>query len=145
MVADLHDTAAARLRNVGQRYTPNRRVIVELLSDAASPRTIPELLADGRNAVPQSSAYRNLAVLEQAGVVRRLFTSGEFASFELAEDLTAHHHHLVCSACGRVEDFTAPSALERSLGRVASEVNGTTGFVADHHRLDLVGTCASCA
>lgn len=144
MTVDLHETAAGRLRAVGQRYTSSRRAIVTLLSEAGAPQSIPALLA-GDRPLPQSSAYRNLTVLEQAGVVRRLSTLSEFASFELAEDLTAHHHHLVCSACGRVEDFTAPSSLERSLGRVAALVNGDTGFVADHHRLDLVGTCAACA
>ena len=36
-------------------------------------------VVSGRSAPPQSSAYRNLAVLEQAGVVRRVITEGEFA------------------------------------------------------------------
>ena len=36
--------------------------------------------------MPQSSAYRNLAVLEQAGVIRRVITDDDFARFELDED-----------------------------------------------------------
>jgi Fe2+ or Zn2+ uptake regulation protein len=95
--------------------------------------------------LPQSSAYRNLAVLEQAGTVHRVVTSADFARYELAEDLTEHHHHLICSSCGQVEDFTAPPALERSLHRAVSAMEGETGFSALHHRLDLIGTCRSCA
>jgi Fur family transcriptional regulator, ferric uptake regulator len=142
-VADVHDTAASRLRAVSQRYTSGRRAVVDVLADARAPLTIPDVLAEGRR-IPQSSAYRSLAVLEQAGVVRRILTSGDFARYELAEDLTEHHHHLICSTCGGVEDFTAPPALERSLHRAVRDVEGATGFAAAHHRLDLVGTCSVC-
>lgn len=142
--ADVHDTAAERLRAVGQRFTASRRAVIEVLVVAGSPLTIPEVLHASPH-LPQSSVYRNLAVLEQAGVVRRLLTSGDFARYELAEDLTEHHHHLVCSACGRVEDFTAPTELERRLDDAMGAVHEATGFAAEHHRLDLLGTCARCA
>lgn len=139
----MHTEVAQRLRRLGQRYTAGRRTIVELLDDGAHPRTIPEILAAGRG-LAQSSAYRNLAVLEQAGVVHRLVTNTEFARYELAEDLTSHHHHLICSTCGGVEDFTAPTGLERSLGKAMAEVTEATGFSPEHHRLDLIGTCSTC-
>jgi Fur family transcriptional regulator, ferric uptake regulator len=76
--------------------------------------------------------------------VRRILTSGDFARYELAEDLTEHHHHLICSACGGVEEFTAPPELEKSLRHAVRDVEGATGFTAAHHRLDLVGTCTAC-
>ena len=98
-MADVHDTAARRLHAVGQRYTTGRQAVVDVLAAARAPLTIPEVVAGGRP-IPQSSAYRNLAVLEEARVVRRILTSGDFARYELAEDLTEHHHHLICSACG---------------------------------------------
>jgi Fe2+ or Zn2+ uptake regulation protein len=63
--------------------------------------------------MPQSSVYRNLSVLEQVGAVRRVITEEGIARYELAEDLTTHHHHLVCRVCGAVEDVTMPSSLER--------------------------------
>ena len=144
MASELHETAAARLRRVGQRYTPNRRSLVGILAQAGQPVAIPDVLAADRS-LAQSSAYRNLATLMQAGVVRRVVTSDEFARFELAEDLTEHHHHLVCSACGLVEDFTAPAGFERSLHRTVSKVSDATGFSVDTHRLDLIGTCTRCS
>lgn len=144
MPAELHETVAGRLRSVGQRYTTGRRALVELLAGSGQPLTIPEVVAGGPDRVPQSSAYRNLAVLEQAGVVHRIVTSGDFARYELAEDLTEHHHHLICSSCGGVEDFTAPPALERTLHKVMADA-GDTGFTAESHRLDLIGTCADCS
>src|SRR5205823_4955542 len=115
-MGDLHATATMRLRADGQRYTTGRRAIVEVLERAERPLSIPQLI-QGRDDLAQSSAYRNLAVLEQAGVVRRIVTNDEFARYELAEDLTEHHHHLICSACGAVDDFTVSPQLEADLER----------------------------
>ena len=108
---DLHATVESSLRSVGQRYTPKRRALVTLLERADKPLSMSDLLA-GKTGLPQSSIYRNLAVLEQAGAVRRVITEDEFARFELTEALTEHHHHLICSNCGKVEDVTIPPDFE---------------------------------
>ncbi len=140
---DLHTVAEGRLRGADQRYTANRRALVEVLDAADAPLTIPELLARGQG-LAQSSAYRNLSVLAESGVVHRIVTSDEFARYELAEDLTGHHHHLICSACGDVTDFTVSADVERTLSRALDQAATAHGFAAEHHRLDLVGTCARC-
>lgn len=142
-MADLHGTAAARLRADGQRYTTARRAIVDVLAQADGPLSIPQLL-DGRADLAQSSAYRNLAVLEQAGVVHRIVTNDEFARFELAEDLTEHHHHLICARCGAVDDFTVSPLVEGQLARALRRVAAKHRFRTTSHRLDLVGTCSRC-
>ena len=143
MAVDLHQIAAARLHALDQRYTPKRRALVDALS-AAGPSTIPELLAT-QPALPQSTAYRNLTVLEEAGVVRRLVGNGQFARYELAEDLTGHHHHLICTRCGAVDDFTLSATVEDALEDALRRSARRTRFHATHHRLDLVGTCARCS
>ena len=140
---DLHTTAAQRLRTDGQRYTTGRRALVTLLDEATRPLTIAELLELDRS-LAQSSAYRNLAVLERGGVVHRLVTTDEFARFELAEDLTEHHHHLICSACGSMEDFTVSPQLESSLEKAFAKASDSAGFTTQYHRLDLVGLCPTC-
>jgi Fe2+ or Zn2+ uptake regulation protein len=142
MSVDVHQIAATRLRDLDQRYTPKRRALVEALL-VSGPRTIPELLADLAGQA-QSSAYRNLTVLEEAGVVHRIVGSGQFARYELAEDLTGHHHHLICSTCGAVDDFTLSDAVERSLEDALRRSARRSRFTATHHRLDLVGTCTRC-
>lgn len=140
---ELHVTAEARLRDSEQRYTPNRQRIVDILAGAARPLTIAEVQAEGGD-LPQSSVYRNIAVLEQAGVVRRVMAADEFARFELAEELTEHHHHLVCVSCGDVADFTMPPALERAVDRATATAAQAAGFEVHSHRLDLVGRCRRC-
>ena len=142
-MADLHVTVASRLRQVDQRYTRNRQRLVEVLEAAGRPLAIHEIVAS-RPGLPQSSVYRNLAVLEQAGAVHRVTGADEFARYELAEDLTGHHHHLVCVGCGDVSDFTVPDRLERAMQRAIAGVRADRGFEPQAHRLDLVGLCGGC-
>jgi Fe2+ or Zn2+ uptake regulation protein len=142
-VSDVHAAIEGRLRSVGQRYTAQRHAIVEALLRAGGPVAIPDL-ADARGGFPQSSVYRNLAVLEQAGAVHRVVTGEEFARFELSEDLTQHHHHILCRSCGTIEDVTVPPTFERQVERTVTAVAGRTGFSAVSHRLDLIGTCRDC-
>ena len=140
---DLHVVAAARLRADDQRYTTNRRAVVEMLEASDRPLSIPQMLA-GRSDLAQSSVYRNLVVLEDAGVVRRIVTNDEFSRYELAEDLTGHHHHLICSKCGAVDDFTVSAALEAEIEKVLKRVAKRHEFTIDGHRLDLIGACSEC-
>jgi Fur family transcriptional regulator, ferric uptake regulator len=142
--AELHDAVTARLRGLEHRYTPGRRAVVEVLAHARDPLTIPQIL-EHRRELAQSSAYRNLAVLEEVGVVHRIVTTDDHARFELAEELTGHHHHhLVCATCGIVLDVALPAAVDHQLDEALREAARDRNFDADHHRVDLVGTCSGC-
>ena len=140
----IDEAVSRRLQRAGQRYTASRRAIVAALAAAPDPLSIPEIVAS-RKDLALSSVYRNLAVLEESDVVHRIETSHDFKRYELAEGLAEHHHHLICSGCGRVEDFTASPALERSTERALSTVAGRLGFRMQSHRIDLVGLCRTCA
>ncbi len=141
---DPHHLAAERLRDADQRYTRSREALIEVLTAADAPLTIAEIVArDQQLAV--STAYRNLVVFEEAGVVHRIVTADEHARYELDEALTErHHHHLVCSRCGVVRDFTVADTLEAELDRALLRVAKSNGFAAEHHRLDLIGRCEQC-
>lgn len=144
MVPDLHDIVSERLAVDGQRYTTNRRAIVDILGATHRPLSLAEVLTEG-SGLAQSSVYRNLVVLERAGVVARVAAADDFTRYELAEDLTQHHHHLLCTSCGAVEDFTLPSRVEQAVEAALTTAARRTGFRGSHHRLDLVGLCAHCA
>ena len=139
---DVHAEAERLLRSIDQRYSDGRRRLVEIL--AASPH--PLIATDIAEAdLPQSSVYRNLTVLEQAGVVSKVLTNGERAAFELAERLKGHHHHLVCLGCGQVVDIDLPADIERRLTDDMASTARRAGFVLEGHRLDLIGRCTACA
>lgn len=135
--------ARERLVDRDQRYTVGRRRIVEALVEAAGPITLPALLV-ADPALSQSSAYRNLALMEEAGVVRRLVHGAEHAHYELAEDLTEHHHHMICEQCGLIADITLDARLESSLDRALDELASASGFSPTHHAIDIYGRCADC-
>ena len=134
-----------RLGALEQRYTTGRRAIVEILDAADRPLTVPELLdgADARS-LAASSAYRNLNVLVEAGVVHRVAGTDDHSRFELAEELSDHHHHLLCRGCGSVADIKTSTRLERALADAARAASEESGFEVTSHRIDLVGTCATC-
>lgn len=144
MVAlDTHDIVSTRLRHADQRYTSRRRQLVEILVAGDGPMTIPQILEADRS-LAQSSVYRNLSVFEEAGVVVRIVTSDDFARYELTEDLTGHHHHLICATCGDVADFSLGESVESDLEGALRSAAREARFDVDHHRLDLVGVCTDC-
>jgi Fur family transcriptional regulator, ferric uptake regulator len=144
MTSDVHQIIDEQLRRTRQRYTLGRQQLIQLLIDAGRPLTIPELLGLG-STQSQSSLYRNLATLEQCGVVRRLASTDDVARYELAEELSEHHHHLLCSSCGRLEDVVLPARIEKALADAAHEARKQADFDVDSHRFELVGTCADCS
>ena len=141
----MHREAALRLAALDQRYTRGRRAIVEALSGADRPLTVPEILTGtGRAVLPVGSSYRNLTVLLDAGVAHRLPGADEFARYELAEELAGHHHHLVCEKCGKVADVDTSSRLEKALAEAARVAAAENGFDVTGHRIDLLGLCDDC-
>jgi Fe2+ or Zn2+ uptake regulation protein len=142
-IDDLHVLVEGRLRGIDQRYTAGRRAIVELLYRVGHPVSIGDI-ADGLPDLPRSSAYRHLVDLQAAGVVRRVAANDDFARFEFAEDLTEHHHHLLCVSCGKVIDITPSAVFERTIARQLDALAEEEGFQPHSHRVDVLGVCASC-
>lgn len=146
MTADspIHDEVAVLLRRADQRYTSGRRRLVDALLAGGGPMTISQIL-DQNTRLAQSSVYRNLVILEQVGAVTRIVTRDDYARYELTERLTDHHHHhLICTSCGDVSDFALTAQTESRLDDALKRVARKAGFEVEAHRLDLVGTCASC-
>jgi len=139
----VHEQVGLRLLHTDQRYTPLRRALVETLARAGRPLTIPEILQTNPG-LSQSSAYRNMTVLLDAGAARRIAGTDDHGRFELAEDLSGHHHHLVCSSCGKVADVHPSPRLEQALAEAARAAADKDNFDVLEHRFDLVGVCAAC-
>jgi len=139
----MHGVVERRLRTIDQRYTSGRRAIVDLLVSAGHPVSIGDI-AERLPGLPRSSAYRHLTDLHAAGLVRRVTASDEFTRFELAEDLTEHHHHLLCMNCGKVIDVTLPASFEQQATEAIGHLAEAEGFQIQSHRLDVLGLCAAC-
>lgn len=141
--SEVDEQVAALLRTVDQRYTTGRRRLVAALQAGSGPLTINQIAATDTS-LRQSSIYRNLTLLEEAGAVTRVVTNDDFARYELTEELTDHHHHLICTQCGAVIDFELDSRTERMLDRALASAASSFGFTPSNHRLDLLGICTNC-
>jgi len=142
-LSELHGQVGRQLARDDHRYTAGRRALVEVLARANRPVTLPEI-TDGTTDLAQSSAYRNLDVLERSGIIRRINLGGDHSLFELAEPLIGHHHHLACLQCGLVEDIHLDDELEVMIDRGLAKAAQRLGFAPRHHSLDLHGYCAAC-
>ena len=140
---DINEIAAFQLQTINQRYTKNRRKLIEILLKTSKPITINQILKSDSK-LAQSSVYRNLAVLEEARLVVKIITNDDHAHYELAEHILDHHHHIICSPCGEILDFHLSEKIEKALESSLKKIADDFGFSIDRHRLDLLGTCGEC-
>jgi len=143
-ILNLDQTIEARLRAREARYTSARRTVIAAFATAAGPRSAGELFKDMEGVVPLSSLYRTLNVLEDAGVVVPHFGSKGLTRYELADWIAGHHHHLVCTVCGVVQDVDIPAEMESRVRDVVGELAGLVDFIPLDHTLEIEGRCAQC-
>jgi Fur family transcriptional regulator, ferric uptake regulator len=127
------------LREAGLRATRQRLTVLEALRGREGSVTAQDLHMELRQSgepVGLTTVYRTLASLAEAGFLDTFNREGEQA-FRLCGD--AHHHHLVCETCNKVEEITAEE-VERWVSQVAE----TRGFTVTGHRADIFGVCADC-
>jgi Fur family ferric uptake transcriptional regulator len=128
------------LDEAGYRMTGPRRVLADLVIDLDGHFTASELAmaADQRGlAVGRATIFRALELMIELGVVERLdMPSGEHTYVACAP---AHHHHVVCSRCGRTAEV-ADEGFAEAVRRIELQ----SGFRIDAHRLELFGLCRHC-
>lgn len=131
--------AAAVARMAGLRPTRQRTAIIAALGGKDRPVTAQTLHREvaRRGGPGLATVYRTLRALAAAGVVEA-FPAGEEAAYRLCDP--AHHHHLICERCGRVQ--TIPSC---EVEEWAEAVGRRRGFAVRAHRADVYGTCERCA
>jgi Fur family ferric uptake transcriptional regulator len=130
----------ARLRARGLRWTPQRRVLLEVLASVDGHVTGAELVEGCRAVDPSttpSTVYRTLDVLEELGIVSHSHGPGGREEFHVGAD--EDHAHLVCGSCG------ASTELARhEVQALADEVLLRHGFDVDIDHLTIEGRCADC-
>lgn len=126
------------LRGSGLKATLPRLRILELFQTRSerhfSAEDVYRLLLDSRADVGLATVYRVLSQLESAGLLRRSSFVRDKAVYELNDD--EHHDHLVCTECGRVEEFH-DDQIERRQESIAQE----RGFRLQEHALALYAAC----
>jgi Fur family ferric uptake transcriptional regulator len=128
------------LDRAGHRLTAPRRAVAELISEHDGHFTAADLESSARRRrleLSRATLFRSLELLTELGVVERVdLPTGEHAYVPCAP---AHHHHVVCSRCGRatdVEDCGVAAAVD--------EISRRSGYLIESHRLELFGLCRHC-
>lgn len=135
-----HSSVGAALGRAGYRATAARHAVIGLIARREGHFSAADLVDDARTlglGIGRATIFRTLDVLAGLGAVERLdLPSGEHAY--VACD-AVHHHHVVCSSCGRSSD-----ADDAGLRAIVRDIERQTGYRIDDHRLELFGLCPAC-
>jgi Fur family transcriptional regulator, ferric uptake regulator len=150
--AAVRDTLPNLLARRGLRLTGPRRAVLDVLVGSRVPLTVPEIHArlGGRRA-HIVSVYRTVHMLVRLRLVRPTASLRLGAAlrgsqrFELAEEFTGHHHHLICQGCGAIEDLDGCLLADAALTQLARYVRRTRRFEVTEHEVRLFGLCRQCA
>jgi Fe2+ or Zn2+ uptake regulation protein len=130
----------AALGRAGYRLTGPRRAVAELIAARDGHFTAADLVAEAgrrRLGIGRATVFRSLDLLIELGVVERLdLPSGDHA-YVACEP--SHHHHVVCSGCGRAVEIH-----DAGLRSLIEDVAARTGYAVETHRLELFGRCPAC-
>jgi len=133
---------AGLLREQGHKLTPQRHIVLKVMAsshDHLTPELIYEksLLED--RSIGRVTVYRTLDLLSKLNLVCKVHSENGCHSYMMRRP-TEHHHHLICSGCGKVVDFT-----NCSLADVEKKLSQETGFDIKDHLLEFRGLCRACS
>ncbi|MDE1975913.1 MAG: transcriptional repressor [Elusimicrobia bacterium] len=132
--------ADRRLRAAGVRVTAQRRAVYEALAADPLHPTVEAVYSRVKKnwpSLPLPTVYRIVEDLTAAGLIRRVASDGGPQRLDANAE---RHQHLVCRACGRMEDWTHAGLSGLSLPRGLPD-----GFSGEAYDIRIVGLCRSCS
>jgi Fur family ferric uptake transcriptional regulator len=127
------------IRERGLKSTRQRDEIANWFFQHKGHLSADQIYREVKEAVPGigfSTVYRTMKLLLEAGLVsERHFGNAE----ALYENVSGHHDHCICTACGKILEFEDERIEE--LQRAVAE---RSGFLLLSHKMELYGLCAAC-
>jgi len=130
----------AALKQHGYKLTPQRRMIIRTIASSRDHLTPIEIYQQVRQDHPNiglATVYRTLDMLAKLELICELHAGNSCRSYTVSAP--EHHHHLICSSCGRVVDFTG-----YDLSGLEQRLSIETGFEIEDHLLEFIGLCQTC-
>lgn len=131
---------AEYLRRHSLKTTQQRELIVDQFLRAAGHISIDELLSQVRERnikVGYATVYRTLKLLMECGLAApRQFGDGQ-TRFEVADEASHHHDHLICAQCNLILEFENDE-IEQLQDEIAQKLGG---FQVVRHKLELYCLC----
>lgn len=132
---------ATNLKQHSYRLTPQRRAVIQTIASAQdhlTPAAIYKKVHQEHLGVGLVTIYRTLDLLAGLGLICEVHTRGGHRSYLMRRPVE-HHHHLICSGCGTVIDFT-----DCNLAPLKQRLSRKTGFDIEDHLLEFTGLCPTC-
>ena len=129
----------AACRHAGIPTTVQRRVIFAALVERTDHPTVDQVFADVKDRIPgvsRTTVYRTLETFAHLGLARR---TNHFAASARFDGNMEQHHHLVCTACGKVVDYQAAD-----LAVVNAPDGRRHGFTVLDYSVYFEGICSEC-
>lgn len=126
-------------KHVKQRMTRQRRVVLETVRTIMNHPSVDTVYEKVRRRLPRISlatVYRNLEVLAEQGELLKVESAGQRMRFD---HNTHAHHHIVCVACGKLDDVSD----ERVTVRERKSEDGE-GYRIIDYRIEFRGLCPDC-
>lgn len=121
---------------LGLRNTPARLAILSILKEKNRPLDVLEIFELVKNKADLATVYRTLEVFYDSGLASKVeFREGKYR-YELKKN---HHHHLICTGCGRVEEVEGDF-----LKKMEDNIFRSKKFKVQSHSLEFFGLCANC-
>jgi Fur family ferric uptake transcriptional regulator len=139
-----------RFRGCGYRMTAPREAILNVLSRTSKHLSADDVYIAVHRTYPTvglTTVYRTLELLVQMGLVFKFDFGDGRARYELTEGPKGerHHHHLVCTSCGRVVDYTDFIDEEiELLNQTEKGLSKKYGFDITNHLIQFYGLCGDC-
>jgi Fe2+ or Zn2+ uptake regulation protein len=130
-----------KLRAGGKKLTKPRKAILGVLEQNSLPITVAEIherLKKGKAPADLVTIYRNVAMLQELGLVNPIGLHEGQMRYEVRHG-REHHHHIQCRGCGQIVDL-----MLCPLKKLTEMVERQTKFSVDSHALEFFGWCPQC-
>lgn len=131
------------------RWTMPREAVLELLSKSTKHMSAKEIYASLYNTYPGmglTTVYRTLDLLARMGIITKLTLGDGQSRYEFKSgEKEEHHHHLVCTNCGKIIDYSEFLDEELRLVRKTEErLAKKYEFKILDHNIEFLGLCEKC-
>ncbi|MFH1287436.1 MAG: Fur family transcriptional regulator [bacterium] len=139
-----------KLKRCGYRLTISRQVILNVLGNTTKHLSAEDIYMKVHKTYPiigLTTVYRTLELLVQMALVYKFDFGDGRARYELVEDSkgSGHHHHLVCTDCNTVIDYTDFINEEvELLNQTEKGLSKKYNFRITNHLIQFYGLCGKC-
>ena len=134
-----------KLQERQHKMTPQRQIVLQIFLDHPgehlSAEDVHGILRDNHSEIGLATVYRSLELLSDVGILQKMEFGDGCSRYEVnaIDPDTHHHHHLICTKCGKVTEFE-----DDLLENLEQDIESKSGFRIMNHQVKFFGYCKEC-